>query len=204
MSEQTYLDRALVRAVQAGEPKAFEAFYARFEASIYQTALGMTHDPLAAEEIVCDTFLRAHMAREQLDPQRSPLPWLQRVTTNLALNRLRRRRFHLEPLDALLAHPDPEAALSPELASEQREDALALMRAIRRLPPELRAAVVLRYVHEQTVPQIAELLGWPASTVKHRLRRALAVLRAELREADREGAPAPGLLARPDREVPVA
>jgi len=173
-------DADLVRAMGSGDLRAFEAFFRRFEAPVYRTALAMTRDVMTAEEVVTDTFLRAYAARERLDADRSPLPWLQRVALNLSLNHLRRRRLGLVPLDDPAAgmHVDPGA--SPEAAAERHELARALMGGIERLPPRFRAVVTLRYLHGYELAEIADILGWPVGTVKSRLHHSLRQLRGEL------------------------
>jgi DNA-directed RNA polymerase specialized sigma24 family protein len=65
---------ALVEAVRSGDPAAFEAFYRRYESAVYRTALALVRDGSTAEEIVVDTFVRAHPACRRLDlsARRSP------------------------------------------------------------------------------------------------------------------------------------
>ena len=72
----------------------------------------------------------------------------------------------------------------PEGAVPDDYDALPLKEAIRRLPGELRAVVVLRYFQGLTLAETARVLGLPPGTVSTRQRRALALLRLELTEED--------------------
>ncbi|MGC8633477.1 MAG: RNA polymerase sigma factor [Candidatus Limnocylindrales bacterium] len=164
-----------------GDSRAFEAFYRQWEGAVYRTALALLRDQMTAEEVVVDTFLRAHGAWHRLDPGRSPLPWLQRVTVNLALNRLRRRRLGLEPIPEQEPWPD-EAGIAPESAAEQRELTAALARGIERLPVQMRAVVILRFVQDSSLASIAEVLDCPLGTVKSRLHNALRLLRDDLRQ----------------------
>ncbi len=171
---------SLVSDVRGGDLTAFEAFYRRYEAAVYRTALALLRDEMTAEEVVVDTFLRAHAARERLDPGRPPLPWLQRVAINLALNHLRRRRLGLEPLPEQAPWPD-DGATAPDSAAERREMTAALARGIERLPAQMRAVVILRFVQDSSLAEIAEALQCPVGTVKSRLHNALRLLRDELR-----------------------
>jgi RNA polymerase sigma-70 factor (ECF subfamily) len=166
---------------------AFAAFYAAHEGLVYRTALALTRYPMTAEEVVADTFLRAYAAREAFDASRPPGPWLQRIAINLAFNQLRRRRLHREPLEAIqAAWVDPDPRASPELACEQREDEAALRAAIGRLPERQRAVVVLRYLQEQSLAEVAAAIDEPVGRVKSRLHDALTRLRRELREESRQ------------------
>lgn len=196
-------DAGVTTPPAAGRPvqlAAFEAFYRRHEDDVYRTVLGIVHDGTIAEEVVCDTFLRAHRFWDSFDPDRSPLPWLQRVAINLAITRLRRRRLPVEPLDACRARElseagDPAQQVDAAARAELQETVLAIRQVLGRLSPELRAVVVLRYVDDYSVTEIAALLDRPASTIKHRLRSALRQIREELHDDDAVRAPAHPALA---------
>jgi RNA polymerase sigma-70 factor (ECF subfamily) len=168
----------LVGALKRGEPDALEAMYHRFGRTVFRTAFGVVRDPSTAEEIVGDTFLRAHAHRARLDPERSPLPWLQRVAINLAIERLRRPRVIQESFEALDGSSREPAGVGGP--SDREDDAMVVDRALRRLPATHRAVVALRYFVDLSVVEIATLMGDPPSTVKHRLRVALASLRRDI------------------------
>ena len=200
MAEREPTEATLCEQVRSGDLTAFEAFYRQHEAAVYRTALALVRDAMTAEEVVTDTFLRAHAARERLDPARPPLPWLHRIAVNLALNHLRRRRFGLEPLPDAAPWPD-ETAAAPERAAEHRETSAVLARGIERLPEHMRAVVVLRFVQDASLADIAETLGCPVGTVKSRLHNALRLLRADLQSELRPSTePSPGV-ATPALEV---
>ncbi len=205
MAEPEPCDASLVNDVRGGDLKAFEAFYRRYEGAVYRTALALLRDEMTAEEVVVDTFLRAHGARARLDPGRSPLPWLQRIAVNLSLNRLRRRRLGLEQLPEQAPWPD-ETVTAPESAAERREITVALAGGIERLPAQMRAVVVLRFVQDSSLAEIAETLGCPLGTVKSRLHNALRLLRDDLRhEFEPVAAPdAAGRSARRESDGPAA
>lgn len=95
--------------------------------------------------------------------------WLLRVATRLSLSRRRRRR----PMVALAVHEQPYAL--PEDAER-----VALMDALGRLPPAMRAAVALHYLADLTVDEVATALGRSRNTVKAQLRVALQRLRTSL------------------------
>ncbi len=179
MSDREPAEHALITAIKAGDLKAFEAFYRRYEAVVYRTARSLTRDEMAAEDVVVETFLRAHAARDRLDPERPPVPYLQRIAVNLALNHRRRHPPGVVPLDEA---PDLEGLSgSPEAAAEGREIAEALTRCVERLPDPARAAVLLRFVRGASITEIAEILDCPPGTVKSRLHYALRTLRVDMR-----------------------
>lgn len=107
-----------------------------------------------------------------------PGPWACAVASRLAIDmhrRSRTRRLLSERLTSAraLVHEDPDVALAD-----------AVERALQALEPDLRAAVVLRFFADLTIPEIAQLMSTPEGTIKSRLHRATAVLRDALKEED--------------------
>jgi RNA polymerase sigma factor (sigma-70 family) len=177
---------ALLEGMRAGDPWAFEAFFLRYQRVVFATALGLVRERTTAEEIVGDVFLRAYAARASLDPSRSPVPWLQRVTVNLSISHLRRRRFATAPIDERLHGALGRGTPGP---LERRENEIYIEACLARLPLKLRAVLSLRYLLDLSVSEIAILLDERPSTVKHRIRTGLRRLREQL--AEEEGFLAP-------------
>lgn len=174
-------DRELVNAARAGDTAAFDALFYRHRDGIYRAALAVTRDGGAAEEILVDTFARAHRAIARLDPRDSLRPWLYRVALNLALNRRPRpRSFALAPLEDAVDSVAAGEETSPESAAERSELQHIILAAIDGLSPKHRAVVVLHYLHDLDLAEIAEIVGCPVGTVKSRLHYALRRLRTHL------------------------
>ena len=177
----------LLAGMRDGDPAAFESFFHQYQRVVFATALGLVGERATAEEIVCDVFLRAYASRASLDPARSPVPWLQRVTVNLAISHLRRRRFVTAPIDDLLHGALPRSTPGP---LERRETELYVESCLARLPVPLRAALALRYLLDLSIAEIASILDESPSTVKHRIRSGLTRLRDEIAAED-AGRPLP-------------
>ena len=151
------------------ENHEFAARTEAIRARLYRTAylyLGSEADALDAVDEAVYQALRA------LKTLRSPEyfeTWLTAILLNTCKKELRRRkRFSPEEL--------------PETAGPDAYDCLPLKEAIGRLPEELRAVIVLRFFSGYTQAETADALGIPQGTVATRQRRALALLRLELRE----------------------
>ncbi len=112
---------------------------------------------------------------EVLDPG----AWACAVATRIAMDAHRRSRTRLQLVDRLMAKTRPAAHLDPDITLAD-----AVGRALSALPPELRSTVVLRYYADLTLSEIAELTETPEGTVKSRLHRAAAALRAALIEQE--------------------
>jgi len=182
-------DQQLIAQVQAGDWRGFEALYDKYKGQVYRTALAITRDRAAAEDILQDCFLRFHAHVNRLDGSMPLSPWLYRVTVNLSYNWLTRRRvsFSLEQLvDGLVAGPQA----SPERYAESREIEAIVQSVLAKLSFDHRAVVALHYLNDLSVEEIALILGCPVGTVKSRLYYARRALRNALRPLQGEEGPA--------------
>ena len=150
--------------------------YGRF---LYTVAYRLTGDREDAEDLVQEVLLRVRRGLHTYRPG-SMEGWLSRIATNAFLDEMRRRRRRaVEPLPA-----QPDRVLPPEEAADEALAAEVLPadveEALRRLPPDYRAAVVLCDVVGLPYHEIGETLGVPLGTVRSRIHRGRALLRAAL------------------------
>jgi RNA polymerase sigma-70 factor, ECF subfamily len=178
----------LVARMRSGDLRAFEEFFATYERPVYTTALAITRDPFLAEEILQDCFVKAYRNRHRLRTDRSPLPWLHRVTTNLCYSRIARRKVTIEPITALISNLVADLTSRPDQVVESREIIEVLQRAIDALPPKQQAAIILYYLHGYSLAEAAEIAECNVGTMKSRVHYALKALRSLLPEE--RGAPA--------------
>ena len=181
----TYQSDGLVARMRAGDVDAFEEFFRTYERHVYTTALAITRDPFLAEEILQDCFVKAYGARHRLRTDRSPLPWLHRVTTNLCYSRIARRRVTIEPITSLITNLVADLTSGPDEVVESREIIEVLQRAIDALPPKQQAAVILYYRHGYSLAEAAEIAACNVGTMKSRVHYALRTLRSRLPEERR-------------------
>lgn len=169
----------LILELQQGDLDALGRLFKEYRTLVYRTALGITHDKRAAEDILQECFVRLHKYADSVDPERPLTPWLYRVTVNLAYD-WSRSRTH-QSLDDVLEWLSgiPAAFPGPDRRTEREETSRMVKEGIDNLPPTHRAVVMLFYVENLTVEEIAEVLDLPAGTVKSRLYYA----RVQLRDA---------------------
>lgn len=171
----------LVERIQSGDVDAFEEFFTTYQRPVFVTALAITRDPFLAEEILQDCFVTAFRCRDRLRRDVSPLPWLQRVTTNLCYTRIsRRRRSVTEPLTTLITDLVADLGARPDQVAESREIVELLQRGIDALPPKQQTAIVLYYLHGYSLAEAAEIAECNVGTMKSRIHYALKALRARL------------------------
>jgi RNA polymerase sigma-70 factor, ECF subfamily len=163
-------ERRLVREAQDGSGTAMARLYSLHWRGAYRAAYLVVHDAAAAEDIAQDGFLAAVGALDRFDRRRPFGPWLHRIVVNRALDWARREalRRRVDGGDPVLEPPLPPPE---EIGGE-------MIAALKELPAEQRAVVVLRYLLEYTPGEIAEMLELPRGTVNSRLRRGLDRLRA--------------------------
>jgi len=181
-------DAELVASALRGADDAFRDLVLRFERPVYALILRMVRDAETAEDLAQEVFVKAYRHLASYDPRRKFASWLFKIAHNASIDHLRRAELDTVPLAAekeegggLMAVLADASAESPAAAAERRDMARALERAIARLRPEYREAVVLRYVEGLAYQEICEVLALPIGTVKTNLHRA----RKELAEAMR-------------------
>jgi len=179
-------DEWLAARVQQGDAAAFEALVERYQAPLYHFAYRVLGGAADAEDATQETLIQVYHAlpRARLD---QPLrPWIFRIARNRCLDVLKRRRaIPLSWLGSGDGEPPLADAVSssplPEEVAERADLQRLLTAAIAALAPPYREVVALRYTADLSVAEIAAVLEAPENTVKIRLHRAKAALRAALR-----------------------
>ena len=173
-------DVELVSRILDGDIKAFEALYHKYKRKLYYTALGITGDSGAAEEILQDSFVRAYAAMGRVDASVSLAPWLYRIAVNLSYNWTNRHRHWSLDIDKWVERLIAGPAVSPENAAEGGELRDVVQEAVASLGFKQRAVVILFYLQGFSLSEIAYILDCPVGTVKSRLHYACKALRQKL------------------------
>jgi RNA polymerase sigma-70 factor, ECF subfamily len=154
------------------QPLSFDELYAAHYGDLTVQLYAYFGDRHEAQDVVQEAFCRALARWRTVSRYEDPVAWLRRVAWNLALSRWRRTRTALafarrqRPGESHVAGPDPER--------------VALIAALSGLPDQHRRAIVLRYLADLTIAEIAEREGVPEGTVKSWLHRARAALAERL------------------------
>lgn len=177
MDEQTLIARG-----KAGDTRAFVQLTRRYQNLLFQYLGRMGLAQAEVEELAQDTWLRVfrHLARYDAD-QAGFTTWLLTIARRLALNASAKAyRQHEVREDEGMAEVAEADALLPfeQLASARRR--LLLREAVRQLPPDQRSVLAMAYTRELSLEEIAQIEDCALGTVKSRLFRAKARLRALL------------------------
>jgi RNA polymerase sigma factor (sigma-70 family) len=157
---------------------------------VYRLAYRLTGNPHDAEDLTQEVFVRVFRSLESYTPGTFE-GWLHRITTNLFLDSARRKqRIRFEGLADDVAQRLPGNDPSPAQAFDDRHMDSDVQAALRALPPDYRAAVVLCDIEGFSYEEIAATLGVKLGTVRSRIHRGRAQLRAALAHRQRS-TPAP-------------
>jgi RNA polymerase sigma-70 factor (ECF subfamily) len=174
-------DAELLAAHVAGDPYAFEELFYRHHRQLHRVARLTSRSAEDAEDALQDAMASAHRGAGSFRQDAAVSSWLHRIVVNACLDRLRRNKTHLTiALDDVYPVADRTA---------QVETAIAVHRALLRLPVEQRAAVVAVDMHGYSVADTAAMLGVAEGTVKSRCARARARLAAILGYLETDNAP---------------
>jgi RNA polymerase sigma-70 factor (ECF subfamily) len=155
-----------------------------YQAPAVQAAYLITGDRQLAEDVVQAAYLRVIDRIDGFDANRPFRPWFMRIVVNSAVDTVRgaRRRSSGDNDDAVSALLEliPDSSPGPEDAAASTELRPAVLSALDGLPPEQRAAIVMRYYLGLSEEEMVGRLAVPAGTVKWRLHAARSRLRSLL------------------------
>jgi RNA polymerase sigma-70 factor (ECF subfamily) len=169
-------DNELIDLSLRGDTAAFGALVLRYRKMVIGTAYRVCGDPVLAEDIAQDTFVRVWDRLSTYRPKGSFRGWICRIARNMTIDALRRQKPTVDIDDVSL----PATAGRPEAAALQSERTVAVRAAIMELPMQTRMALVLREYQGFSYQEIAQSLDIPMGTVKSRLNDARRRLRAAL------------------------
>jgi RNA polymerase sigma-70 factor (ECF subfamily) len=178
-------DLDIVRLAQARSTRrvAMGILYERFRERVYNVALRVVGNADEASDVLQDVFLLLFRKIHRFRERAFFASWVYRITVNVSLDHLRRRRRAPLPVatEALLDGPLETGDLSsPERRLAGRDLERHVRLALVNLSPRLRIVIVLRYLEGLAYGDIGEILECSVGTVKSRLNRAHAAMRREL------------------------
>ena len=165
---------------QNGSMDDFEKLYGALKQPLLRYLWTFVRNATVAEDLLQDTFVQIHRARQTYTPPRPVRPWIYAITRHVALMHLRsgRRRKEMLADDQL-----PEVPVPPEM--EKLADRATLHQMLSELPQASREVLMLHHLLGLSFQEVGQVLGVAAGTAKVRSHRAIKVLRKKLNE--REG-----------------
>ena len=180
-TQPTDLDYALLRRIARGESAALAELIRRHQNRLYQLAYRFLKDSLEAEDALQEVFLKVYEHAFRFEPQGSVSAWLNRITANHCLNRLR-SRVPQESLDTAEAPEVRDHQASPLEALEEQELSQRLEALLAALPENQRRALILKRFAGLSYQEIADSLGLSVDAVDGLLKRARQFLKKALQD----------------------
>lgn len=189
-------DDILMARSRAGDTEAFRQLFERKHRRVYLIAYQIVGEQTLAEDVAQEVFLKLWQHCADYDASLPLDPWLRRITTNRAIDHWRargpERRQRLEPSaggdpDTFLETAHSRAAgmaggaFDPQARIGWRQLQAIWDELADGLPPQQRAAFVLRHIEGADAQEVAETLGCSASTVRSHIAEARRALRESIR-----------------------
>lgn len=179
-----------IERILAGDSEAYGSLVRAYQRRVFGVCLRLLRDRGEAECVAQEAFLKAYQALGDFRGGATFETWVTRIAVNACRDRLKRKRLVVYFHQAAPGENDEEnpeqSARAPEPSPERlllsREIRNRLLEAIGQLSPRQRVVFTLKHLEERSIPEIAQLMGLDAGTVKSHLFRAANKVRLRLEE----------------------
>jgi RNA polymerase sigma-70 factor (ECF subfamily) len=175
------LDYALIRRVAGGQQDALAELIRRHQQRLYHLAYRLLKDPMEAEDALQEVFVKVYEHAHRFESQASVAAWLNRITANHCLNRLRQRH----PADSLDQDEAPVVANggpTPLQSLEEQDLTRRLEALLSALPENQRRALILKRFGGLSYQEIGEEMDLSPQAVDGLLKRARKTLKEALKD----------------------
>jgi len=194
LSESALRDVELVMSAKAGNQKAFTQLHNHYKHSIFIMILKMVNNKMDAEELTVEAFEKAFMNIHQYEPNYAFSTWLFRISSNCAIDHLRKKRVTTVPIETS-AHANNGDVVkfvrtvktnidNPEEFLIKSQNSVFIRKTVSLLKPRYRDLIEMRYFQEYTYAEIAKELHLPLGTVKIQLFRSREMLHDLLKNTE--------------------
>ena len=172
-------DETTFERLKAGEPAAYEWLVDRYEAPLFRFFLCDHRDYHLAQEQTSETFVEIVRSLPRIKGTSSQLrPFVFSIARHQKSRHWRKPSITCGPIENAADLRDPTP--NPETVTATREETQQLLNAIAQFEPQLREILLLRFVEETPLNEIAEIVGIPLGTVKSHIHRGIARLKTIL------------------------
>lgn len=171
METQTDKDYQLLKKIAQGDESALQKLYQQHGGSILNYVFGVLHDRQLAEEVLQDVILEVWKPASPFQGKSTVRTWMFGIARNKAHEAIRRRKLNKVPYDDDYIH----MIMPDNFKQVDNKDALA--QAFRKLKPEEREVIELKFYHVLKTAEIATVFEEPEGTIRSRLHRAIKQLR---------------------------
>lgn len=196
--EDTQVIAMLIRRCLTGDAVAWEDIVQRYNRRIYNICYRFAGSGEDAQDLTQEVFIKMYRTLASYDVEKGAFTtWVTTITRNLLVDHFRKSKQdrmtdsldtpQSEHEDAMpLSEQIPDTGISPDARLQSRETGDTVHRALQKLSPELREAVILRDLQDMDYRDIAQVLKVPEGTVKSRINRGRAELARLLQRTYRQ------------------
>ncbi|HBA96936.1 MAG TPA: hypothetical protein DCZ23_02400 [Lachnospiraceae bacterium] len=189
------ISKQIIEQAMAGDQDAFSVLYQATYGRNYYIALRMVKREAEAEDILQDAYVKIYRKLEQFTytGENSFASWTAKIVNNTALDFLRRKTPVLfsemsdEENDTVYDIEDTSIAVNPDLSLDKKETSRIVQELLDELSDEQRICIIMYYIEQMSISEIAEQCACPEATVKSRLRYARIKLQGQGERLEREG-----------------
>ncbi len=171
----------ILKRVQKGDREAFAQLYTSLGDRVYNIALGYLQNPIEAEEVTQEVFVKIFRFAHNFSGDSSVATWVYRICINACKDNIEKRKRRIQPSrevfeDEITSFDDPSALM------EKKERKQALLSAINLLADKQRTAIILSFVDDLPRKEVAEIMEFSLKAVESLLQRGKANLRKILQK----------------------
>ena len=165
-----FSDQELVKMTLKGNKNSFDDIVLRYSTKVYSLILRMLRDPMLAEDLTQDTFLRAYRSLDKYNPAYPFGNWILKIASNLCIDNIRKsKKVAFSDSDTELSLLTQNVFADPQEALLDKETSRELTQALTVLPAKYRLVILLRYLEGLKYEEIATVLEEPLGTIKTKL-----------------------------------
>jgi len=176
----------IITLVLSGDRQAYALLVEEYKASIFNLAYRMTGSLDDADDLTQETFIRAYQNLRRFNQSKKFFTWLYTISINLIRNHLKksvRDVSYLEGAGSDLKY-NSQGSEGREGNALSDDRMTRLEQVIQKLPVDLREAIILRFVHDLTFEEVAQVTGDSLSAVKMRIYRGLEKMKQMMEDTD--------------------
>ncbi|RHJ80006.1 RNA polymerase sigma factor [Parabacteroides sp. AM08-6] len=177
---ELYTDTYYIKRIQAGDTACFACLLDKYSRQVYSLIFKVVRNREDAEELAQDVFVKVYRYLSSFKGDSSFSTWIYRIAYNTAISETRKKKHEFLAIeDAIINNVSEEEVAEALGRSDTSVQMNKLDAALEQLPPEERAIILLFYIKEKTIDDIADITGLSSSNVKvklHRIRKKLFVI----------------------------
>jgi RNA polymerase sigma-70 factor (ECF subfamily) len=176
---ESVTDTCYIEKIQAGETECFAFLLKRYSRPVFSLIVKIVGNREDAEELTQDVFLKAYRSLASFQGNSSFSTWLYRIACNTAVSATRKKKHEWLPVEEAALENVAEDVTETLAQADSEEQLARLEQALEQLLPDERALILLFYMQEKTVEEMASITGLTLSNVKvrlHRIRKKMFVI----------------------------